>query len=107
MKLLTPIAQSIFGTGTSSILSNTYEWTYTSDTSSLTHHPVGWCLSGTTTCAEFFGGKTSISKYALMWQWSGGGGTTATVTSIRSTPPVHRGWIGRYYSVDNPLTDPV
>src|SRR5882757_364707 len=67
--------KSIFGTGTSSVLSNTYEWTYTSDTSSLTHHPVGWCLSGTTTCAQFFGGKTSSSKYALMWQWSGGGGT--------------------------------
>jgi hypothetical protein len=67
--------KSIFGTGTSSILSNTYEWTYTGDTSSLTHHPVGWCLSGTTTCAQFFGGRTSTSKYALMWQWSGGGGT--------------------------------
>ncbi len=66
---------SIFGTGSSSTLSNTYEWTYTADTSSLTHHPVGWCLSGTSTCAQFFGGKTSASSYALMWQWSGGGGT--------------------------------
>jgi hypothetical protein len=26
------------------------------------------------TCAQFFGGQTSSSKYALMWQWSGGGG---------------------------------
>ena len=26
------------------------------------------------TCAQFFGGQTSKSKYALMWQWSGGGG---------------------------------
>jgi hypothetical protein len=67
--------RSIFGTGTSSILSNTYEWTYTADTSSLTHHPSGWCLSGTSTCAQFFAGQTSASKYALMWQWSGGGGT--------------------------------
>jgi hypothetical protein len=66
---------SIFGTGTSSILSNTYEWTYTADTSSLTHHPSGWCLSGTSTCAKFFAGQTSASRYALMWQWSGGGGT--------------------------------
>jgi hypothetical protein len=66
---------SIFGTGTSSKLTNTYEWTYTGDTASLTHHPVGWCLSGTSTCAQFFGGITSGSKYALMWQWSGGGGT--------------------------------
>ena len=67
--------RSIFSTGTSSILSNTYEWTYTADTSSLTHHPSGWCLTGTSTCAQFFAGKTSSSKYALMWQWSGGGGT--------------------------------
>ena len=66
---------SIFSTGASSVLTNTYEWTYTNDTSSLTHHPVGWCLSGTSTCAQFFGGQTSSSKYALMWQWSGGGGT--------------------------------
>ena len=25
-------------------------------------------------CAVWFGGQTSGSKYALMWQWSGGGG---------------------------------
>ena len=38
----------------------------------------GWCLSGSasSTCAQFFGGTTSSSKYALMWQWSGGGGVT-------------------------------
>ena len=65
----------IFGTGSASILSNTYEWTYNADTSSLTHHPSGWCLTGTSTCAKFFAGQTSASKYALMWQWSGGGGT--------------------------------
>jgi hypothetical protein len=66
---------SIFGTGTASLIPNTYEWTYESFTSSLTHHPSGWCLSGTSTCARFFGGQTSSSKYALMWQWSGGGGS--------------------------------
>jgi hypothetical protein len=65
----------IFGTGTASLIPNTYEWTYEAFTSSLTHHPYGWCLSGTTTCAKFFGGQTSASKYALMWQWSGGGGS--------------------------------
>jgi len=33
----------------------------------------GWCLrSGG--CAQFFGGQASSSPYALMWQWSGGGG---------------------------------
>ena len=65
----------IFGTGTASLIPNTYEWTYESFTSSLAHHPYGWCLSGTSTCARFFGGQTSSSKYALMWQWSGGGGS--------------------------------
>jgi hypothetical protein len=56
-------------------LSNTYEWTYNGDTSSLSNLPDGWCLAGTSTCAQFFGGMTDTSKYALMWQWSGGGGT--------------------------------
>ena len=65
----------IFGTGSSASLTNTYEWTYQPFTSSLEHHPVGWCLSGTSTCASFFGGQTSGSKYALIWQWSGGGGS--------------------------------
>ena len=67
--------RSIFGTGADAAIPNTYEWTYIGDTSSLAHHPSGWCLSGTKTCAQFFGGVTSSSKYALMWQWSGGGGT--------------------------------
>lgn len=66
---------SIFGTGSDSLLPNTYEWTYIGDTSSLSHVPDGWCLSGTSTCADFFGGQSSNSAYALMWQWSGGGGT--------------------------------
>jgi hypothetical protein len=65
----------IMGTGRYASLSNTYEWTYTSFTSSLQHHPSGWCLSGTRTCAHFFGGISSASKYALIWQWSGGGGS--------------------------------
>jgi hypothetical protein len=66
---------SIFGSGSDATISNTYEWTYNADTSSLSHHPNSWCLQGTSTCAQFFGGLTSASKYALMWQWSGGGGT--------------------------------
>jgi hypothetical protein len=33
-------------------------------------------LRGSTASAQFFGGQTSASKYALMWQWSGGGGYT-------------------------------
>jgi hypothetical protein len=66
---------SIFGTGSDASLTNTYEWTYNSDTSSLSRVPDQWCLSGTSTCADFFGGQNSGSPYALMWQWTGGGGT--------------------------------
>lgn len=67
---------SIFGTSAADAsIPHTYEWTYNGLTSSLSRRPDGWCLPGTTTCAQFFGGQTSGSKYALMWQWSGGGGT--------------------------------
>ena len=66
--------RSIFGTGTASLIPNTYEWTYWPETPNLKQYPAGWCLHGTSTCAQFFGGQTSASKYALMWQWSGGGG---------------------------------
>jgi len=66
--------RSIFGTGTASLIPNTYEWTYWPETPHLSQYPAGWCLHGTRTCAQFFGGQNSSSKYALMWQWSGGGG---------------------------------
>jgi MFS family permease len=40
-------------------------------------YPYGWCLDhGAGPCAQFSGGQTSASPYALMWQWSGGGGIT-------------------------------
>jgi hypothetical protein len=73
-----PVWTSIFGTGTASLIPNTYEWTYLPETSqvSASSRAIGWCLSGTKSCAQFFGGQTSASKYALMWQWSGGGGVT-------------------------------
>jgi len=69
---------SIFGTGSSGSIPNTYEWTYLPETSSVTFstEPNGFCLHDSKTCAQFFGGQTSSSKYALMWQWSGGGGIT-------------------------------
>jgi hypothetical protein len=70
------IWSQIFGSGQYASLANTYEWTYWPETSNLSAAPTGWCLHGTSTCAEFFGGQTSSSKYALMWQWSGGGGVT-------------------------------
>src|SRR6202167_1266517 len=63
--------------GFASSIPTTYEWTYESFTSSLAHPPHNWCLTGSasSTCARFFGGVSSSSKYALMWQWSGGGGS--------------------------------
>jgi hypothetical protein len=71
-----PVWTSIFGTGTESLLPNTYEWTYLPETSNLSAKPSGWCLHDSSTCAQFFGGQSSSSKYAVMWQWSGGGGIT-------------------------------
>ncbi len=67
---------SIFGGGPQSRIPNTYEWTYWPETSNLSNAPSGWCLRHGAGCAQFFGGQTSASRYALMWQWSGGGGVT-------------------------------
>jgi len=65
----------IFGTGRAASIPDTYEWTYEPETASLADAPSGWCLrSGG--CAQFFGGVTRSSRYALMWQWSGGGGVS-------------------------------
>src|SRR3984957_599286 len=71
-----PVWNSIFGTGSAGSIPNTYEWTYLPETSTVdfSTQPTGWCLHASKTCAQFFGGQTSASKYALMWQWSGGGG---------------------------------
>jgi hypothetical protein len=67
--------RKIFGTGADSTISGTYEWTYRPETADLRQAPAGWCLkiSGSR-CALFFGGINSASPYALMWQFSGGGG---------------------------------
>jgi hypothetical protein len=67
---------SIFGTGADAQISDTYEWTYEPETTNYdAAYPYGWCLDhGAGPCAQFFGGQTSASPYALMWQWSGGGG---------------------------------
>ena len=63
----------IFGTGSAASIPHTYEWTYEPETTSLAEAPPGWCLKSGG-CAEFFGGVTRSSRYALMWQWSGGAG---------------------------------
>jgi hypothetical protein len=69
-----PVWNSIFAGTRDGLIPDTYEWTYLPETSRLSLAPVGWCLRGGAGCAQFFGGQTSASKYALMWQWSGGGG---------------------------------
>jgi hypothetical protein len=69
------IWKAIFGTGRVSRIPRLYEWTYAGNTSSIAHGPAGWCLRGTSTCARFFGGQHRTDRTALMWQWSGGGGT--------------------------------
>jgi hypothetical protein len=66
---------SIFGTGSAASIPNTYEWTYEPETTNFGNAPTGWCLKSGG-CAQFFGGQTSSSRYALMWQWSGGGGVS-------------------------------
>jgi hypothetical protein len=43
------------------------------ETANLSDAPHGRCLKSGG-CADFFGGVTRSSGYALMWQWSGGGG---------------------------------
>jgi hypothetical protein len=69
---------SIFGTGSDSLIPNTYEWTYEPETTNYTGaYPYGWCLNhGHGSCAQFFGGQTNASSHAVAWQWSGGGGVT-------------------------------
>jgi hypothetical protein len=69
---------SIFGTGADSLIPDIYEWTYEPETANYAGgYPYGWCLNnGFGPCAQFFGGQTSSSPYAVMWQWSGGGGAT-------------------------------
>ncbi|HEX7994330.1 MAG TPA: hypothetical protein VF506_10435 [Streptosporangiaceae bacterium] len=69
-----PAWRAIFGTGSAAQIPSLYEWTYTAASASLAHHPSAWCLKGTTTCAQFFGGQHATNATALMWQWSGGGG---------------------------------
>jgi hypothetical protein len=69
---------SIFGTGAAASIPNTYEWTYQPETTNFSNAPYGWCLKSGG-CAQFFGGQTSSSPYALMWQWSGGGGVSNRV----------------------------
>lgn len=70
------IWEAIFGAGSAGSIPHTREWTYQPETADLGLAPTGWCLKGGSSCARFFGGVTSSSPQALMWQWSGGGGVS-------------------------------
>jgi hypothetical protein len=71
----------IFGTGAAGAIPHTYEWTYEPETAHLSDAPRGWCLKSGG-CAQFFGGVTSSSARALMWQWSGGGGVRNAIGDL-------------------------
>jgi hypothetical protein len=74
------IWQVIFGIGSAGRIPQTYEWTYEPETTNLKGAPHGWCLTeGAGGCAQFFGGVSTSSPYAIMWQWSGGGGVSNSV----------------------------
>jgi hypothetical protein len=78
---------SIFGTGTGSLIPDTYEWTYEPETTSYSGaYPYDWCLDHAAgPCVQFFGGQSSSSPYALMWQWSGGAGLP-TASAVQRRP---------------------
>lgn len=73
-----PYWQTTFGCnsclpGNPGYLSNTYEWTYGASpvaNPSLFPQPFGWTAGSNS--AQFFGGETSSSPYAAMWQWTSG-----------------------------------
>ena len=68
--------QSIFAGTSYGNIPHTDEWTYEPETTNYRGNaPTGFCLKSGG-CAQFFGGVTSASSNALMWQWSGGGGVT-------------------------------
>ena len=74
-----PVWTSIFGTGSAGEHPEHLRVDLPAgdlERSTSSTEPTGWCLHDSKTCAQFFGGQTSSSKYALMWQWSGGGGIT-------------------------------
>jgi hypothetical protein len=74
------IWEQVFGTGPDSRIPHTYEWTYEPETADLKAAPRGWCLTGGAGgCAQFFGDVSGSSRYAVMWQWSGGGGVSNSI----------------------------
>jgi len=79
---------SIFGTGSAASIPRTDEWTYEPETANLSGAPVGWCLKSGG-CAQFFGGVTSGSPNALMWQWSGGGGVRNAIGDYDQIDAAH------------------
>jgi hypothetical protein len=80
---------TIFGTGSAASIPHTAEWTYEPETASLSSAPSGWCLKSGG-CAQFFGGVSSSSSNALMWQWSGGGGVRNAIGDFDQIDAAHQ-----------------
>jgi len=67
-----------FGTGAAAQIPHTYEWTavYEYGIGKTGTGPYAWCHGST--CAQFFGGQSTSSACALMWQW------TSTASGVNS-----------------------
>jgi hypothetical protein len=59
---------SVFGTGSYGQIPNTWEWTYEGSAAQASPGPSGWCTGSI--CATFFGGQSSGSSHAILWQWT-------------------------------------
>jgi len=66
---------SIFGTGSAASIPDTYEWTYEPETTDFaTPRTAGACPPAGARSSS--AARAHSSRYALMWQWSGGGGVS-------------------------------
>jgi hypothetical protein len=61
--------------GSSKPLTDTLEWTYTNETSSISTFPTGWSVNGTAPAWY----ASAPSSCQVMWQWSGGNGQINSV----------------------------
>ncbi len=74
----------ILGTGSSSQLSNTMEWTADFGSNCVDPGPYEWTQGGgCPNNATFFAGKDSSSNCAVAWQWSGGNADYDQIDSNR------------------------
>jgi hypothetical protein len=70
------------GSNPNACIQSTWEWTSENE-SSISPGPSSWTEGSTT--AQFFGGQTSSSAYALMWQWTTPSETGCSTSSDPTT----------------------